>query len=400
MELAKTGSFLGGTLLVAGTAIGGGMLALPVLTAPGGFFPSILIYFLCWIFMACTGLLLVEIFLWNKEETNLFSMANMTLGRGGKFVTLILYLFLFYSLSVAYVAGGGNIVNDLFEALFNAKPACYWGPLLFVLLFAPFVAISPSATTRMNGILMIGLIVSFIVFVVLGVPHIKAHYLTKSNLALALLATPVVFTSFGFQGIVPTLTNYLGRDPFLTRKVIMLGTGFPFICYIIWEGLILGVVPPEGLQEALELGQSSVYPLKKILDIPWLFCVGEFFAFFAIVTSFFGVTLGLLDFLSDGLKIKKNFKGRVFLSFLIFAPALGFAMTNPCIFLNALHYAGGFGCALLLGLMPLLMAWRGRYALNLQSTELVPGGKLVLSLLLLFIIFELAAMILPLVAKI
>lgn len=392
-------NFIGGVFLVAGTAIGGGMLGLPVLTSQGGFFPSILIYFLCWIFMACTGLLLVEIFLWNREETNILSMAKMTLGKPGVWLAWILYLFLFYSLSVAYVACGGNLMNDLLEALFHGKQLASLGPLLFVLLFAPFVAASPSATARINSVLMVGLIVSFVVFLVLGADCVQKHFLTRSNFMLALLATPVAFTAFGFQGMVPTLTNYLGRNPIRTRWVIWLGTGFAFLIYIIWEWLILGVVSPEGLKDALDKQQTAVYPLKEVIQVPWLFVVGQFFAFFAIVTSFFGVTLGLIDFWSDGLKIKKTFKGRSILSLIVFLPPLLFALVNPCIFLTALTLAGGFGCALLLGLLPLLMAWSGRYKLGLKSYELVKGGKWVLSLLLLFIVFELVVMAVPLVHK-
>lgn len=394
----KKSSFIGGVLLVAGTAIGGGILGLPVLTFQGGFFPSILIYFFCWIFMACTGLLLVEIFLWNRQETNIVSMAKMTLGKSGLWFAWIFYLFFFYSLSVAYVACGGNLMNDLLETIFHGKQLAILGPLLFVFLFAPFVASSPSATARINSILMIGLIISFVVFLVLGADCVQSHFLTRSNFILALLATPVAFTAFGFQGIVPTLTNYLGRDPFKTRWVIMIGTGIPFLVYVIWEWLILGVVPPLGLQDALEKGQTAVYPLKNIINIPWLFVVGQFFAFFAIVTSFFGVTLGLTDFLRDGLKIKKTFKGRAILSLVVFIPPLVLALINPCIFLTALQYAGGFGSALLLGLLPILMAWSGRYRFNFKSYELVRGGRWTLSILILFVIFELVVMVVPLLA--
>jgi tyrosine-specific transport protein len=55
MQIVHTfGHLVGGTLLVAGTSIGVGMLALPVATAAGGFLPSLMIYFLCWFFMLCT----------------------------------------------------------------------------------------------------------------------------------------------------------------------------------------------------------------------------------------------------------------------------------------------------------------------------------------------------------
>jgi tyrosine-specific transport protein len=390
---AAGGTVFGGGLILAGTAIGGGMLALPVLTGAGGFLPAVVIYILCWLFMTATGLLLLEVFLWSKEEVNIVSMAKMTLGLPGKIAAWILYLFLFYSLTTAYVSGGGGLVKDLFEA-FDQKGTPPWlGPLIFVLIFAPFVASGAKSVDRINRVLMAGLILSFLIFIVLGIQHIEIDYLSRFSWPLALIATPVVFTSFGFQGTVPSITNYLERNPHKVKKAIIWGTTLPLLTYIIWEVLILGVVPIEQLEQAKLQGQTAVAPLKNILHIPWLYKIGEFFAFFAIVTSFLGVTLGLLDFMSDGLKIKKNLPGRLLLSLIIYIPPLTFAMINPCLFLNALHYAGGLGCALLLGLLPILMVWRGRYILKFKSVYALFGGRVLLTLLILFVLFELIVML-------
>ncbi|MCB1110432.1 MAG: tyrosine transporter, partial [Chlamydiia bacterium] len=63
----------------------------------------------------------------------------------------------------------------------------------------------------------------------------------------------------------------------------------------------------------------------------------------------------------------------------------------PGIFLKALGYAGGIGCALLLGLLPILMVWVGRYRKDYSRlNEQLPGGKPVLLILTAFVIFELA----------
>src|SRR5690348_7302081 len=105
---SKPSSF-SGALLVAGTSIGAGMLALPVVTALGGFFPSLFVYVLCWLFMTCTGLLMLEICLLMPPGANLVSMAQKYLGRFGEVLAWVLYLFLFYCLSVAYVSGGGSL---------------------------------------------------------------------------------------------------------------------------------------------------------------------------------------------------------------------------------------------------------------------------------------------------
>lgn len=390
MELSKGGTIFGGALLVAGTAIGGGMLALPILTAGGGFFPAVSIYVLCWLFMASTSLLLMEVFLWSPKEVNLVSMAKMTLGLPGKIVAWLLYLFLFYSLTVAYISGGGSLVDDLFDALGKQDYPNWIGPLFFVAVCAPFVTIGAKAVDRINVVLMGGLFLSFFILVILGINHIELHLLTRANWPLALAATPIMFVSFAFQGIIPTLTNYLNRNPIKVKKAIMIGSAIPLLIYIIWEGLILGVISHEELELAKSAGQSAVAPLKNNLNLPWLFRIGESFAFFAIITSFLGVTLGLLDFLADGLKVKKDTKGRLLLSLIIFIPPLIFALSTPCMFLNALHYAGGLGSALLLGLLPILMTWRGRYHLKYDSSYSLPGGRFTLTLLILFILFELS----------
>lgn len=389
----KKGSLLGASLIVAGTAIGGGMLGLPVLTALGGFWPATVMYFICGLFMASTGILFLEIYLWDKRETNIVSMAQMTLGLPGKILAWVLYLFLFYSLNVAYIAGGGNLVKDFFIDVLHVSLPTWAAPFIFILIFVPFITFGAKPVDRLNRILMSGLILSFITFIVLGCCHVKLENLIHGNMKLALMATPVIFISFGFQATVPTLANYLGRDKKRTAKAIWSGTAIAFIIYLIWEWLILGVVPLQSLSDTLKCGETSIHPLKDILQNPWLYVVGQFFAFFALVTSFLGVGLGLIDFLSDGLKIEKDGRGKSFLIPLIYIPPLILVFINPCIFLDALRYAGGFGSALLLGLLPILMTWRGRYRLNLESKSFFPGGKSLLFFMILFVIFEMAVMI-------
>lgn len=110
------------------------------------------------------------------------------------------------------------------------------------------------------------------------------------------------------------------------------------------------------------------------------------------MTSFLGVTLGLLDFLADGLNVSKTSKTKWWLTSLVFIPPLLVSLTNPRLFLIALDFAGGFGCALLLGLLPILMVWSGRYRLKLTSGYSLPGGKVLLSILILFVILELVVM--------
>jgi len=375
---------LGGTLLVAGTSIGAGMLALPVVTAFGGFFPALLVYFLCWLFMTCTGLLFLELCLKLPPDANLVTMATTYLGRSGKIFAWILYLFLFYSLSIAYVSGGGGLLQSWLGG------EIWVSQILFVLVLGSCVYVGARMVDRLNFALMAGLIVTYFSFVVFGLPHVNLAHLQTSNWNATLFALPVVFTAFSYQGIIPSLTAYLKRDARRIRIAIIGGTTIAFCIYVLWEFLILGIVPVESLLQAKELGQTAVAPLKDHVAAASISAIGQAFAFFAISTSFLGVTLGLIDFLADGLTMPKKGMRKLFLALLTFVPPLIVSLTNPHVFILALVFAGGVGCALLLGFLPTLMTWVARYRGEGHGGPIqLAGGKFLLSLLFLFVLFEL-----------
>lgn len=384
-----SGHLLGGTLLVAGTSIGAGMLALPVVTALGGFMPAFFVYFLCWMFMTCTGLLLLEISLKLPPDANLVTMAGTYLGHFGRVFAWILYLFLFYCLTAAYISGGGSLLANWMGGEGTWKTG-----LLFLVIFAPFVYAGARMVDRLNLWLMGGLILSYLAFVVLGLPHVKLSSLQTANWGASLIALPVIFTSFSYQGIIPSLTSYLHRDAKKVRIAIIAGTSIAFFIYLLWELLILGIVPVEGefgLLKAKELGQTAVAPLKHHVAAGSISAIGQAFAFFAIATSFLGVTLGLMDFLADGLQMPKKGMRRLFLAFLTFGPPLVVALINPGIFITALMFAGGIGCALLLGFLPTLLVWIARYGKQGHHGGPIQlsGGKAMLMALFLFVFLEL-----------
>ncbi len=373
-----------GALLIAGTTIGGGMLAMPVLTSSGGFIPSVFLFVACWLFMAATGLLFLEICLWMEGDTNIISMAKATLGLPGQIFSWILYLFMFFTLTLAYTVICGKLTGEFFQALFPT----WSGSIVFLLLFGPLIWAGAWLVGRVNVFMMAGLILSYLGFVYVGAPYVRFENLMEGNWLLSLKALPVAFAAFGFQGTVPTLTRYLDRDVKKTRAAILWGSGAALLTYIVWHWLILGIIPKEGLLASLETGDTAVMPLKDSIQNQAVFVISEFFSFFALVTSFLGVTLGLRDFLADGLNVEKTRLGRLFLCLLIFVPVLIVGALYPGIFIEALQLAGGFGTALLLGLLPICMTWAGRYHLGFEDHSLVRGGKPVLVLMALFVLIE------------
>ncbi len=82
---------------------------------------------------------------------------------------------------------------------------------------------------------------------------------------------------------------------------------------------------------------------------------------------------------------------RLQIAALTFGPPAVIALGYPALFIKALIFAGGIGCSLLLGLLPILMVYSARYhsdCVDVDERQL-GGGKVVLLLLFLFVMFEL-----------
>lgn len=392
IQSERPGSLLGGVLLVAGCCIGAGMLGLPVLSAKAGFQPSLLMFFICWLFMVITGLLLLEVNLWFGKEISIITMAGRTLGNLGKAVSWFVFLFLFYSLMVAYIAASGSLMTDFI----GEATGYHWhhsvGGFLFCLLFGVLLYLGTGAVDWFNRLLMIGLIFSYVILVAVGTPHVKSDLLQHRDWSVATMVIPAIIVSFGFHNLIPSLTTYFHGHVKSLKGVIVLGSAIPLVIYLIWEWLILGIVPLQNFQTALDQGEIATEALKEAVGASWVVDIAQSFAFFAIVTSFLSVALSFVDFLSDGLKIKKTRRGKLLLASFVLGPPFLCAWLYPTIFLSALNIAGGFGAVILFGILPALMVWKGRYTLGLP--QIVPGGK---PLLLGIIAFSLWVIVLQLV---
>jgi tyrosine-specific transport protein len=384
-ENSDSGTIIGGVSLVAGCCIGAGMLGLPVISAITGFRPSILMFLISWMFMLTTGLLFLETALSFRGETHLVSMANRVFGSVGKAIAWTLFLFLFYSLLVAYIAGSGSLLLDFSKHTFEVTFPSWIGQLLCTLFFGLFLYRGTQATDYINRCLMAGLLTAYFFLLGLGAPHVEASGLEQSDWSKAYCVLPVMIVSFGFHNLVPSLTTYLKHDVKKLKKTLVIGSIIPLIIYLLWEWLVLGLVPLEGnggFRETLDNGQLVTQAIRNAVGLPFVADVAQLFAFFTIVTSLITVALSFIDFLADGLHIQKDHKGRALLCFLVLTPPFLCAAVYPHIFHIALSYGGGIGAVLLFGIFPAAMVWKTRYLDSIQSIPIVPGGKPLLILIM------------------
>jgi tyrosine-specific transport protein len=207
------------------------------------------------------------------------------------------------------------------------------------------------------------------------------------------MALPLLLTAFSFQTMVPSLHPYLNHDGRSLRLAIVGGTSIAFIVYLIWQMTVLGTVSlegPFGLFQALKEGEVATHILGIAVGSRWVEFLASFFGLFALITSFLGISLGLYDFLSDGLNIPKKGWGSAFLGLLIVVPTLLSSINFERLFLAALDASGGFGDSILNGLLPVLMIYIGRYYMKLRKTGFTaPGGKRLLAAIFVFYLIAL-----------
>ncbi|MGL5389874.1 MAG: aromatic amino acid transport family protein, partial [Shewanella sp.] len=232
-------TFIGSLLLIAGTTIGAGMLALPIAAAGLGFATSAGLMLLLWALMAYTALLMIEIHQFAPREASLNSMALALLGPKGQWLASGALLFLLYALCAAYIAGGGEQVNqklsDLTPLGLSADVALpsQTGALLFTLLVGPSVGLGTHCVDLINRGLFALKLLALVLMLGLLLPEVAAPQLLDLPLSqgLVISAIPVMFTSFGFHGSIPSVVRYLGLELKSLRRVMLLGSALPLCIY-------------------------------------------------------------------------------------------------------------------------------------------------------------------------
>jgi len=376
---------LGSVFIVAGTTIGAGMLAMPLAAAGVGFATTLGLLFILWAVMCYTALLLLEVYQHVPAETGLGSLAQRYLGRYGQVITGFSMMFLMYALTAAYISGAGELLASSISEWFNVSLSSSAGVLIFTLVAGGVVCIGTSLVDLFNRFLFSAKILFLVIMLALLMPHVhQANLLTMPlEKGLALSALPVIFTSFGFHGSVPSIVSYMGGNIRQLRKVFITGSAIPLVAYIFWQMATLGSIDSHTFMGLLA-SQSGLNGLllalrDDVVASAHVELAIHLFADLALATSFLGVSLGLFDYLADLFRRRNSVSGRLQTGIITFLPPLAFALFYPRGFVMALGYAG-VALAILALLLPSMLAWQSRKH-HPQSGYRVLGGKPALCLI-------------------
>ncbi|EHQ41838.1 aromatic amino acid transport family protein [Myroides odoratus] len=393
---------IGSILIVAGTTIGAGMLAMPIISANVGFLFMSFILFCIWFAMFYTSVLLVNVYRYNSPEDGLNTLTTKYLGKPGAYITGLSMLTLMYALTSAYIAGGGDILRTNLEQLLHLEVSPQLSAILFTLLFGGIIAFGTRAVDYSTKVVFSIKILCLCLVLGLLLPHIEMAYLAYiPQSPLPVLATiPIIFTSFGFSVVIPSLVKYLDGNLRQLKWVFFIGSIIPLLLYLIWELTILGNIESSVFSEILKNNaglEGLLVSIKEINSSPFIKIAFTIFAAAAILTSFWGVALALNDYIKDLAKDRPKIKHNVSAFILTFLPPILFALFYPDGFVIALGYAS-ISLVVLALIIPMLMLQKAKKIAGEKTSILqyiIYGFLWILSLLIVVLQLLLAFEVLP-----
>ncbi|AIK95555.1 amino acid permease [Candidatus Odyssella acanthamoebae] len=360
------GKVFGSSCLIAGTAIGAGMLALPMILAKVGLIQSIGLMVSVWLLAYYSALLGSELNLRAQVPLSLGSLSQHFSGPKAKLVGQVSFMLLCYALLAAYLDGSSSVIASLLKTIPDASPLDANTLIHGIVIGLGIVLLlSTKLIDYTNRILFLTMVTILVLLV--GVlsfwikPMVNLQLLQPAGSALPLLqALPVVFTSFGFQIIFHTICGYLELDPSKIRRAFFWGSLVPAISYFSWTVVSLMFMAshqPEIfatlLGGSLDVG-DFIYSLSQASDFPLLKLLAWMLSVLAIITSAIGVGLGLTH--TWRAMVNNRFWGVI----LTIIPPYFIAYKIPEAFIHALGFAGMVLVIIAL-LLPLYLLYRSDY---------------------------------------
>ena len=331
-------------LLVAGTCIGAGMIALPLALAKLGIIPSLVVMLSAWFLTYYPSLVSVELNLQSEHGLSLGLLGRKFSGKKAEMLGEISVKLLSYALLSAYIYGGASIIQKLISNTWTfAVTETVLSGAIIVLLLLPIKII--SKVNNMAFIGFIGLFLLLIVKIVTCIDPAITPWKVSPNLSNVASIATIVFTSFGYQVIFHTLRDYCGRNVKMLKRAFFYGSIIPMVIYMIWTCGVLAVIYKADkefysliVDGNVEVG-DLVKALSEIFRFSGLQIVIWWVSIFTILTSIIGVGLGLIE--SYHLSLRKKLKYSKLVSAIVtIVPSYIIATIVPNAFIKTLGMAG------------------------------------------------------------
>lgn len=372
----------GAAFLLAGTAIGSGMISLPMVLAKFGIFNS------CLLMIAFAALTYFTAII--RSELNLNCHAEATLSEVGKAFNCptagkcgdLLLKLLSFALMSAYIFGGASIIKSLI-----GDPIPIAGVVvIFSAAIALMFLLASDFIVHVNKMLFFTMFCAFIILVLTLLVQTPIKFIPNQadNILINQWTTlvPIIFTSFGFQGSIHSMTKFVKNDEGMIKNACLWGSLIPAFIYMIWTASVLLVVSntdTEFFQQMLDGKATDVGKLVSILSgatsSEFIQCIIWIVSSLALITSIFGVGLALLDIFQREFRVHRTNS----IALIVFLPAI-ISLMIPNAFIKILNVSGII-LAMIAIIVPIVISWNMQKIQKGKCKMLIKSNFMQLSVL-------------------
>ena len=289
-----------------GTAVGAGILYLPVTISLGGIWPLIFmsLFILPMTYLSHRALCRV-ILTTDRGDGGITEAVEEHFGKGAGFAITLIYFMAIYSICLVYAVGITNEFNSFFSNILHVEKLPRW--FLSLVLIAGMTVVVLFGTTfmtRISSLLVFPLIALLFILALLGIPHWKTaafHVVPDARhfIWAVLGGIPILVFAMNFAPVVSTFAVAYRKDipdpGMLDRKtsqIIGFNSLMLFVFVLFFVFSVCLALAPERLQDALHKNISAMAVIAGIEGLRYIPLMASFIAIAAIVSSFFGHLAG------------------------------------------------------------------------------------------------------------
>jgi tryptophan-specific transport protein len=350
VNLTKSSSVF---FLIIGTAIGAGMVTLPILCQNLSLLSIVLLFSVSLSIMQLSAYYFVELSTASHEQENLLSFI-LRYEKNLYWPTKLIYLLFFWSLLAVYLTTLPIFFHELAPTFTLLKEPAFYGLSLILFLLTPLK--TQGVVNKLFVIIMLFLL-GWILFI--GLTR-NQQMISIMPVEFKINALLPIMMFFGYHLTIPSLTRYVPEKALLNKICLIAGITILAI-YLAWSVIMLNLI------QAYQVKALRQDFMKQIAELVQNNTLAQFSALFSVLamgTSCMGMSLGTKDFLQDAYTfLAKNHLLSVLLTVL---PSLFMVYEASGNYLKLLHLASYFALYLLV-ILPSWLIFKKR-----QKNRIVP----------------------------
>lgn len=372
-------------LSLFGTAVGAGILFLPIRAGTGGFWPvvvmTLLIFPMVWLSHRALSRFVCAS---SDGERDITHAAEEHWGMGVSIAITILYFFAIYPICLAYGVGITNTFGNFFiyqlnlTSLYDAETKQLYpitrAVLVFILVTSMMLVMlfKEELVTKVCNILVYPLCVILFLFALYLIPYWKIEAITnipnaKDFLLVVWLTLPVLVFAFNHSPAISTFSKSVRREygdnaPYKANQILRNTSTMLLVFVMFFVFSCILCLDANDFQAAREANIPILSYFANKFEAPIIAYGAPLVAFLAIVSSFFGHYFGAYEGL-NGI-VRKTLKSlgaknpnlkciSLFTTIFMYVTLIIVAYVNPSI-LDFIESLGGPIIAAILFIMPMI----------------------------------------------